>query len=371
MKNARAEEFFLREALRLARYGEGWTNPNPMVGAAIVKGGKIIGKGYHTRVGAPHAEIEAFKNAKRNVKGATLYVNLEPCSLQGRTPPCVPAIIAAGIKEVVFCTLDPNKKVHGRGAKALRKGGIRVSVGSLAKEARALNEAFFTLHEKKRPFVALKFAASLDGKMATATGDSKWITNEAARAFSRSLRGKYQAILVGINTVLRDDPHLGARPAVGGARGIRARDPLRIILDSHLRISLDAKVLRDKNVLLATTLRASAKKRAALEKRGIPLHVFKGRRISPRDLLALLTKKEIVSVLVEGGGEVLGSFIDARIVDKVYAFYAPILIGGDSGIGGKGANTVKRALRFKEISTKRFGDNILVVGSAVATRYLT
>ena len=364
MKNARAEEFFLREALRLARYGEGWTNPNPMVGAAIVKGGKIIGKGYHTRVGAPHAEIEAFRDAKRNVKGATLYINLEPCSFQGRTPPCVPAIIAAGIKEVVFCTLDPNKKVHGRGAKALRKGGIRVSVGSLAKEARALNEAFFTLHEKKRPFVALKFAASLDGKMATATGDSKWITNEAARAFSRSLRGKDQAIPVGINAVLRDDPHLGAR-------GRGARDPLRIILDSHLRIPLNAKALRDKNVLLATTLRASAKKRAALEKRGIPLHVFKGRRISPRDLLALLTKKEIVSVLVEGGGEVLGSFIDARIVDKVYAFYAPILIGGDSGIGGKGANTVKRALRFKEISTKRFGDNILVVGSAVATRYLT
>src|SRR3989344_2010898 len=218
---------FLKETLKLAKKGLGKVNPNPMVGAVIVKNNKIIGKGYHKKFGYPHAEIEALKNCQQNPKGATLYVNLEPCSHFGKTPPCADAIIKAGIKKVVCCTQDPNPK-------ALGKTGIEISFGLLEQEARQLNEAFFTFHEKKRPFIAIKFAASLDGKIATQRGDSKWITNEKARKYSRALRKQYQAVLVGINTVLKDNPHLG--------------DSLRIILGS--KIPKNSQVLRNKNILI-------------------------------------------------------------------------------------------------------------------------
>jgi len=351
------DEYFIDEALKLAQKGSGWTNPNPMVGAIIVKGGKIIAKGYHKQAGLPHAEIEALKAAKASVRGATLYVNLEPCSHYGRTPPCADAIIKAGIKRVVCSTLDPNPKVRGRGIKKLKKAGIEVSVGLGEKEAGKINEAFFTFHQKKRPFVTLKFAASLDGKIATRTGDSKWITNEQERIFARSLRGQYQAILVGINTVIRDDPHLGARSP-------GRKDPLRIILDSNLRIPVNSQVLRDKNVLIITTASASKNKKILLMKRGIPVLVFKSKNIKLKELLSSLREREIISILVEGGGKILGSFLNEKIVDKVYACYAPILIGGEEAvsIGGKGVTKVKNALRLKQVSIKHFGDNFIVIG---------
>lgn len=359
MKSTRAQdERFMDEALKLAVKGAGWTNPNPMVGAVIVKNGKIIGKGYHRRAGSAHAEIEALADAGARASGATLYANLEPCSHFGKTPPCVEAIINAGIKRVGCSAIDPNPQVQGHGIARLKQFGISVSVGARSKEARTLNEAFFVFHEKKRPFIALKFAMSLDGKIATRSGDSRWITNAQARKYARSLRRNYQAILIGINTVLRDNPHLGAR--ISGVP-----DPLRIILDGALKIPLGSKVLRDKNVLIFTTKRSNHKKRKKLTDDGISVVICPGSLISLPFVMKELARREIVSVFVEGGGSVLGSFVDAKLVDKVYAFYAPIIIGGASAIsavGGRGADSIRQSLRLKDTVIKTFGDNILIRG---------
>ncbi len=346
---------YLETTLRLARKGLGQTFPNPMVGAVVVRRGRIVGWGYHRKAGSAHAEIEALAAAGVRARGATLYVNLEPCNHFGRTPPCADAIIAAKIHRVVCCTRDPHKAARG-GIEKLKRAGIAVSVGGLEQKARELNEAFFTFHETLRPFVAVKFAASLDGKTATRTGDSKWITNGRARAYARALRGLYQAILVGINTVLHDDPHLGTRE-----KG--KKDPLRIVLDSRLRIPLTARILRDNNVMIVTTRHANSKKKRLLVGKGIEV-VGMGSKIDVRALMRELYKREITSVLVEGGGEVLGSFVGARCVDKVYAFHAPLIIGGEakSAIGGRGANKVREALQLTRIERKTFGDNTLVIG---------
>src|SRR3989344_7610379 len=359
MKSARAQdERFMDKALKLAVKGAGWTAPNPMVGAVIVKNGKIIGHGYHKKAGGPHAEIEALASAGADSRGATLYVNLEPCSHFGKTPPCVEALINAGIKRVVCSAIDPNPRVQGHGIAMLKQFGSSVSVGARQKEARALNEAFFVFHEKRRPFVALKFAMSLDEKLATRTGDSKWITGEDSRCFARGLRGAHQAILVGVNTVIRDNPHLGAR-----TKG--KKDPVRIIVDSHLRIPQNAHVLRDANVIIATTSRATMVKIKNLKKHGIRVRVFKGARVPIRKLLAELRKEEIISVFVEGGGEILGSFIDAKVADKAYVFCAPILVGGTDAhsIGGRGIQKNAQALRFKEMSVKTLWRDILITAS--------
>ena len=358
MPSSPNDQYFMNIALALAKKAEGKTLPNPMVGALIVKNNRIISKGFHHGVGLPHAEIEALAKSKESVKGATLFVTLEPCSHFGKTPPCTDAIMKSGIARVVCPVIDPNLKVNGLGIKKLKKAGIDVSLGTCALESKKLNEAFFTYHTKKRPFVALKFASSLDGKLATRTNDSKWITNEKARHFARKLRAKYQAVLVGINTVLRDDPHLGAREK-------DAKDPLRIILDSKLRIPLYARVLRDSNVLIATTTQASKSKIEALSKKGIEILTFKGRDIPIKKLMHELFKRNIVSVFVEGGGKTLGSFIDEKLADKVFAFYSPLLIGGEKSvfIGGKGAEKVFKALPFKIEEIKKFDDNFLVVGA--------
>ncbi len=362
MEKEHPDESSMRKALRLAEKGRGSVNPNPMVGAVIVKKGRIIARGYHRASGMPHAEIEALSAVGGYAKGATLYVNIEPCAHFGRTPPCTDAIIRAKIGRVVCAVRDPNPIARG-GVEALQRAGIRVSVGTLKKEARELNEAFFTFHEKRRPFVALKYAASLDGKLATRTGDSKWITNEQARAHARRLRGTYQAVIVGVETVIADDPHLGAR-----TKGLP--DPLRIILDSTLRTPMNARVLRDSHVVIATTKRASARKKELLQSRGIRVLTFAGSHIPPRQLLAELRKMNVVSVLVEGGGRVLGNFIDTGIVDKVYAFYGPILIGGEKAvtIGGRGAGRIADSLRFKKLSLHRFGDTVLIATSTHSRR---
>ncbi|KKW19420.1 MAG: 5-amino-6-(5-phosphoribosylamino)uracil reductase [Parcubacteria group bacterium GW2011_GWA2_51_10] len=356
------DETYMKEALRLAQKGAGWTNPNPMVGAIIVRRGRIIARGYHRAAGKPHAEIDALRGARGGAKGATMYVNLEPCAHFGRTPPCADAIIKAGIRRVVIATRDQNAIARG-GLQKLRSAGVDISVGTLGEEARELNEQFFTFHEKSRPFIALKFAASLDGKLATRTGDSKWITNKEARAYARHLRGLHQAVVIGIETILADDPHLGARAQ-------ELPDPLRIILDSRLRIPLKARVLRDSHVIIATTKSAPMKKKNALERRGIHVFTFAGSRISPPRLLSTLRRMNIVSVLVEGGGEVLGSFVDAGLADKVYAFFAPILIGGRSAasVAGRGAANIADALRLKKVSTHHFGDNVLIAGSPSALK---
>ncbi|MBI2019217.1 bifunctional diaminohydroxyphosphoribosylaminopyrimidine deaminase/5-amino-6-(5-phosphoribosylamino)uracil reductase RibD [Candidatus Daviesbacteria bacterium] len=323
---------YLKETLRLAKKGLSWTNPNPMVGAVIVKDGQIIGQGYHRRAGLPHAEIEALNSVKRSPRGATLYVNLEPCSHYGKTPPCTDAIITSGVKRVVCATKDPNPKVNGKGLATLKKACIETSVGILENEARLLNRTFFTFHEKKRPFVALKFAASLDGKLATSTGNSKWITNEKARIYARGLRSKYQAVVVGINTILKDNPHLGAR--IKGKK-----DPLRVVLGSKTQIPKHSQILRDPNILITST-------------DNIP------------DLLSMLKQKGIISILVEGGGKTLGKFVDCQIIDEVYAFHAPILLGGKTAVSieGNGAESISKAIYLKNLSFKKFGDNILTIG---------
>lgn len=352
------DNYFLQETLHLAKKGEGWTNPNPMVGTVIVKNGKVVARGYHHKAGMPHAEIEALRAAKTSVKGATLYVNLEPCCHYGKTPPCTDAIIKSGIKRVVFCTVDPHSKVAGKGAKALRKADISVSVGELAAESRKLNEAFFTFHQKRRPFIVLRFAASLDGKIATRAGYSQWISNQESRIFERRLRGTYQAILVGAGTVLADNPHLGTRI-------LGKRDPLRIILDTTLKIPLTSRVLRDKNVLVVTTAAANSKKRAVLQSKAINVIVQPGKKISLRKLMQELYRREIISVLVEGGGQVLGSFVDEKLVDKIYAVHAPMIIGGEkaiSAVRGIGAKTVHKAVHLKNVSYQKFGDNLMTVG---------
>lgn len=348
---------FLKEALKLAKKGMGWTNPNPMVGAVLVKNNQIIGKGYHKRVGSAHAEIEAINSAKKDIKGASLYINLEPCIHFGRTPPCVDEIIKSGIKRVVVSTMDPNPKMEGRGISKLQKMGILVSVGLLENEAKTLNEAFFTFHLKKRPFIAIKFAASLDGKIATSTGNSKWITNQKARNYARKLRAQYQAVLVGINTILKDDPHLGVR--IKGKK-----DPIRIILDSTLKIPLQSKVLRDANLIIATTTGADKKKKKKLQEKGFTLLSFQEKRIPLIRLLNELKKREIISILVEGGGETIGNFVGLGLFDKVYAFYAPMIIGegGISAVRGEVFKAIQDSKYLKRVSFERFADNYLLVG---------
>ncbi len=352
------DQFFLKETLNLAKKGMGWTNPNPMVGAVIVKNGKIIGKGYHRKVGFPHAEIEALKACRESLEGSTLYINLEPCSHFGRTPPCVDEIIKTEISHVVCCTLDPTPKVSGKGVDILRKAGVDVSVGILKDQARLLNEAFFTFYEKNRPFIALKFASSLDGKIATKTGDSKWITNEESRRYARELRSKYQAVLVGVSTAIKDSPHLGVR--IKGKK-----DPLRIILDPDLRIPLQSHVLRDENILLVTTSQDSDKKLKLLKQKGVTILVVENKNTLLQELLNYLKNQEVASILVEGGGKTLGSFVDKKLFDKVYAFYAPVIIGGEKAVsvtGGNGVNLIRESVHLKNISHKYFGDNFLLTG---------
>ncbi|MBI3379576.1 bifunctional diaminohydroxyphosphoribosylaminopyrimidine deaminase/5-amino-6-(5-phosphoribosylamino)uracil reductase RibD [Candidatus Gottesmanbacteria bacterium] len=356
------DHFFMKIALRLAKKGISWTNPHPMVGSVIVINGKIVARGYHRRFSTDHAEMEALKHATEGVGGATMYVTLEPChlpyDLSGPRIPCVTIIRQAGIKKVHIAMLDSNPEVAGRGRIALEKAGIQTTLGLLQEEALHLNEAYHHFMTKGRPFVAATFSTSLDGKIATRTDDSKWITNQQARNYARSLRGRYQAILIGINTVLRDDPHLGIR--VKGKK-----DPLRIILDSTLKIPSTSKVLRDTNVLIATTKKANKEKMKVLVDKGITVILFDEQGIPLSKLLKEFKKRKIISVLVEGGGSVLGSFLDERIIDKVYAFHSPILIGGEkavSAIKGEGVVAINDALKLKNVTFKRFDDNLLTIG---------
>ncbi len=365
MNSNSSDESFLKETLKLAKKGIGWTNPNPMVGAILVKNGVIIGKGYHKKMGLPHAEIEALKSVKESTQGATLYINLEPCSHFGKTPPCTDAIIRAEISKVVCSTFDPNPKVAGKGVQQLEKSGLNVLVGTLSDEARKLNETFFTFHQKGRPFIAIKFASSLDGKIATKTGDSKWITNGKARAYARSLRSEYQAVLVGINTILKDDPHLGIR--IKGKK-----DPLRIVLDPNLKIPLNNRALRDNNILIVTTSKHHKQKLAQLMQKSVQVLILSGNQIPLPELMLKLKDREIISILVEGGGKTIGAFVDAELIDKVYAFLSPILIGGEqaiSAVRGEGIEKINQAIHLEKISYQRFEDNQLISGYPVFSKF--
>lgn len=363
MKQTDSEAKFMRLALRLARRAYGMTSPNPLVGAVLVKNGKIIGRGWHHKAGQPHAEIEALNDAQRqknNPKGATLFVTLEPCSTYGRTPPCTEAIIKAGIKRVVIAALDPNPAHAGKALNILRKAGILVSDGLLADESLALNESFNHWIVHRTPFIIVKAAMSLDGKIATVTGQSKWITGENARAYGMMLRQGSDAILVGVNTVLKDDPSLTIR-------GKTPKPLRRIILDPTARVPLQAKIIRenaDKLTTVVVAKSAPAKRVAALKKRVAVLVAPEKRgKIDLNWLLKKLGSESVTQLLVEGGGETNASFLLEGLAHRIAFFYAPIVIGGRAapkGVAGEGIKALNEALTLTDVVWRRLGVDLLL-----------
>lgn len=355
---------FMKLAMQLAKRARGRTSPNPMVGAVIVRDGEVVGRGFHRKAGTPHAEIHAIADAGEKSKGSTIYVNLEPCCHYGRTGPCVEAIVKAGISRVVMAMTDPNPKVSGKGKSFLEEHGIEVTSGILENEARKLNEVFIKYITTGRPFITLKTAMSLDGKIATSSGQSRWISSEKSRLMVHKIRDEVDAIMVGIGTVIRDNPSLTCR--LTGGKGC---DPIRIILDSQARIPLECKVLNQDSsarTILAVTNQASEEKiqqiRQCAEVLVIPENNGKV------DLLKLAQKlgeMEITSILLEGGAEVNASALKAKIVDKVMVFIAPKIIGGNNApgpIGGEGIQELSDAFYLKDISVESVGEDILVTG---------
>jgi diaminohydroxyphosphoribosylaminopyrimidine deaminase/5-amino-6-(5-phosphoribosylamino)uracil reductase len=366
---------FMRLALRLARRGYGVTSPNPMVGAVLVKGGKIIGRGWHRRAGLPHAEIEALRDAQKrghNPRGATLYVTLEPCCTHGRTPPCTDAIIAAGIKKVVIGTTDPNPKHAGRAFKILRCAGIEVVHRILPDDCAQLNEAFNHWIVQRTPFVTVKAAMTLDGKIATAGGESKWITGGKARAFGMKLRQGADAILVGINTILADNPNLTARKRMADGRWRMGKHVRRIILDSMARTPLDTKVVSDEFAALTTIIvgKYAPKNRVAALAKKVCVLVAPGRggKIDLRWLLKKIGAENVTHLLVEGGGEVNAAFLLGGFAQRVAFFYAPKILGGRDSIkavAGEGVKNLNEIIRLREIVWKRIGADLLMTALVV------
>ena len=357
----------MKLALSLAARGAGWVSPNPMVGAVVVKGGQVVGRGYHRRAGAPHAEVEALRSAGEAARGADLYVTLEPCNHQGRTPPCTQAILAAGVRRVIIAARDPNPQVTGGGAEFLAARGVEVDVGLLAAEARRLNEAWLHYVNTGRPWVMAKAACSLDGKIATVGGESQWLTGEAARALGHRLRHRVDAIVVGIGTVLADNPQLTTRRPRGRANG---RDPIRVVLDSRLRLPLTSRLLHldsQAPTWVATTSQAPTDTIRALEARGAQVLVLPADagRVSLAALLEELGTRQVQSLLVEGGAETLGTFFDQRVVNQFYFFYAPKILGGQQApgmVGGHGIIHLGQAHIARDLSIRRVGGDLLVSG---------
>ena len=368
---------WMRAALHLARRGRGATSPNPMVGAVLVKNGKIIGRGWHHRAGLPHAEIEALRDARKrghNPRGTTLCVTLEPCCTHGRTPPCTDAIIAAGIRRVVIGATDPNPRHAGRGFTILRRAGIEVVHGILAGECAKLNEAFNHWIVRRTPFVTVKAAMTLDGKIATTTGESKWITGAIARAHGMQLRRGSDAILAGINTILADNPGLTVRPVQSSKFTVQNHSLRRIILDSMARTPLTAKIVSDEFAKLTTIVvgKDAPKQRvAALAKKVnvtvAPLKKSEIRNpksaIDLRWLLKKLGAENVTSLLVEGGGEVNASFLLGGFAHRVALFYAPKILGGrDSrkAVAGEGAQSLGEIIRLRDAEWRKPGGDLLL-----------
>jgi len=340
----------MRRALELAARGLGETNPNPAVGCVVVKSGRVMGEGFHARAGGPHAEVGALDQAGRRARGSTLYVTLEPCAHHGRTPPCAPLVRDSGAARVVVALRDPNPQVAGRGLALVRGGGATVDTGTLAAEAARLNERFLTATRERRPFVLLKAAHTLDGRIATASGHSKWITSPAQRKQARWLRRLHDAVLVGIDTVLADDPLLLPSP--------RTRRPFtRVVLDSGLRLPARSRLARSARrgaPVLVLTSRPTPARRRPLERAGVEVLEVpeSGGRVSLGKALETLAAREMTSVMVEGGSEVLGAFLAARLVDQVALFRAPLLLGGRGSrpaFGGPDPSVIGEALRLQPV----------------------
>ncbi len=358
-----SDEFYMKHALSLAEKGTGFTNPNPLVGAVIVKDGQIIGEGYHAAYGGNHAEINAIESAKEPLNGATMYVTLEPCSHYGKTPPCALAIVTHGFKRVVIASKDPNPLVAGRGIKTLEDAGITVESGLLDKENKRLNEIFFHYIPTKRPFVIMKTGMSADGKTATRTFDSKWITNSQSRQYVHKLRHRVAAIMVGVNTVINDDPMLTVR-----LEGEAVKDPVPIILDTLGDIPLQANVFKNPSTtpIVAVTDKADPSKVKSLKKNGVTVIAVdeKDGDVDLEKLMAILGEKGIDSILLEGGSAVNDSAVRANILNKYYAFIAPKIIGGEqalSPVGGKGVDTVAESLHLVRESIETFEDDTLII----------
>ena len=356
------DESYMREALRIAEYARGRTSPNPLVGAVIVRDGAIVASGWHRAAGEPHAEIHALRMAGELARGATLYVTLEPCAHHGRTGPCAEAVIAAGLARVVVALSDPNPLVAGRGIHLLTAAGIETATGVCEAEARRQNEVFLKWITQKRPFVTLKTALTLDGKIASHTGRSQWITGEAARTRVHEYRNAYDAILVGIGTVLADDPSLTTRlPDRTG------HNPLRVVLDSEARTPMDAKLVTDgaAPTLIAVSERADQRRVNLLRACGAEVVTLGAERVDIAALLDCLGEREITSLFVEGGATVNWSFLAGGYVDKVHAFIAPMLMGGETAktpIGGTGFDSPQAALHLADVTVEQVGADILVTG---------
>lgn len=366
MKNL-DDRYFMSRAIELARNGIGTTKTNPLVGCVIVKDGKIIGEGFHKTFGSNHAEVNAIEDAKRrgeNLEGSTIYVNLEPCSHHGKTPPCADRIIKEKIARVVIGNCDPFKEVQGRGIEKLKTAGIEVKCKVLEEECTALNERYFTYIKNKRPFVVLKAGMTIDGKIATKTFESQWITSEESRKFSHELRGMCDAIMVGINTVLKDDPSLNVRT------GRYPHSPVRIIVDSKLRISQSAKVLSKdlENIsIIATTDSYDREKFEILSKmENVRIVIVKDKNgmVDLRDLLEKLKEFNISSILLEGGGSLNASMLKENLVDKFYFFIAPKIIGADgiSAIGRMGIEKIDEVLNLNDVEVSKISTDILIKG---------
>ncbi len=360
----------MRLALRLAERGLGATSPNPMVGAVLVKGGQVIGRGWHRRAGEAHAEIEALRDATRRghrPRGATLYVTLEPCCTHGRTPPCTEAILAAGLRRVVVAATDPNPAHAGRGFQVLRRAGLVVTRGILAEEAAQVNEAFNHWIVHRTPLVLVKAAMTLDGRIATATGESKWITGERARAVGMKLRREADAILVGVNTVLADDPALTVRLGRNSTLNAQRSKLRRIILDSVARTPVMAQVVQDEfaaRTTIVVTRSASGTRVAALRRRvNVLVAPARRGRIDLRWLLKTLGAENVTSVLVEGGGEVNAAFLLGGLAHRVAFFYAPKILGGPEAVravGGEGAKRLAGMVALGEVEHRRLGPDLLL-----------
>jgi len=357
---------YMRIALALAKRAEGKTSPNPLVGALVVRNGRIVGKGYHKKAGTPHAERIALKQAIGKTKEATLYVTLEPCDHYGKTPPCTDAIIQSGIKKVVVGMRDPNPVNNGSGIRRLRNHGIQVEVGVLKEEALAINRPFIKMVTKKMPYVTVKVAQSLDGKIATVSGDSRWITNSRSRAKVHMLRSKVDAILVGVNTVIKDNPLLTVRLP---GKSAHAR-PVRVILDTHLKTPLRSKVVLSASkapIIIATTKDAASKKALPYLKKGVEIITVpeKRSRVDVKFLLKILAKRHIAHVLTEGGGEVIASLLNEGLVDRMQIFIAPKIIGGSkapTSVEGGGVRKMSAALNMKTVDVRRIGEDIIIEG---------
>ena len=354
------DERWMQEALELAKLGLGTVNPNPLVGAIVVKDDKVVGQGAHRAFGGPHAEAFALDEAGDRARGATLYVTLEPCCHHGKTPPCTDRILAAGVRRVVYAIDDPNPQVCGKGAGILRAAGLEVQSGVLKDLAETQNEIFLTFTRRGTPFVELKLAMSLDGRIATKTADAKWITGEAARVEGHRLRRKHAAIAVGAETVLRDDPRLDVRHVEG-------KDPVPIVLDSSGRIPLSCRLLKAPSSAVVASCAMPEAIQRQIETTGA--HVWRlpaeDGRVSVPALLRRMADASLDSLLVEGGGEVAASFVEAGVVDKVSFFYAPILIGGRDavpGVSGSGIDRIADALRFERVTTRMLGEDLYLTG---------